>query len=848
MSEVTLRRLRDLRGRAVVLQENILADLEPFVNQDGTFRRKPDSPVLDQDINVTTTCSSLMALALTKKFERFYGVGKSEVEKKSTSIFRRIAAAPWMSSGLAANNAFTTTLVLRTLGFLVSEELAGNANESPGSIVNEKQKLWESRLGIKNPYAFAKKLSECASVAAEFLWLGLSDKTRALVGRVIKAEPPQEKKSDVVGLAPALTFDIQKVLQSGWIYEESRFDKATSKTKETLSKKPTGYLLAAANHQLLVEQFGDDFDKLQPRSMLEIAAIMGQGPDNFSINEYPASAAVVYWFVDGIDRARIELRTENWSDLCAWAAKQFNHQRSLVVAKHDAMMDPVAMGMCACLCSRLRSISDRALHGATKGHLAILPSMVELEQAIKELLSHQTDSGIFPKYFPIFHYQDAGSNFCFTFELLEAVLHEFGNCDGNLVSTGDYIAGLEKAVAWCESNRLKYPFAGWNSGGYLDTLIKEQPESWATAVVHMFLWELRDVLSKRIQKQILQKYKARSAPKQVAGMTTSAMEKLLDVEVLLRRKPRSVLAVLRERIIVEHASRNEDTLRHNPIKDEARSALLFGPPGTSKTEIVRAVAEDLGWPLIDLTPSEFVRGTLANIYVQAEEIFEDLMDLSAVVVFFDEMDALVQTREGEGHLDIASQFLTTTMLPKLSRLHDRGTVVFFMATNFQDRFDAAIKRSGRFDLLLCMGPPKLEEKLANVHKVFGLKAATEQTVKAGTTIREYLIGESTLQQQLGLYTYGEYRALLKSIGKEEKIGDEIAVLGAKEFRDRLKGDNETLTLKLKDLEPLRKLHIRWKTVDDLDRKNFTLKQLEIKRIQPTQIIRYFCDRRESKEQ
>src|SRR5437868_415600 len=76
---------------------------------------------------------------------------------------------------------------------------------------------------------------------------------------------------------------------------------------------------------------------------------------------------------------------------------------------------------------------------------------------------------------------------------------------------------------------------------------------------------------------------------------------------------------------------------------------------------------------------------------------------------FDEMDALAQRRVE--HLDVTRQFLTTSMLPKFSTLHDHAQVLFFMATNHQHYFDDAIKRPGRFDLLICMGPSLWEEKL-----------------------------------------------------------------------------------------------------------------------------------------
>jgi SpoVK/Ycf46/Vps4 family AAA+-type ATPase len=70
---------------------------------------------------------------------------------------------------------------------------------------------------------------------------------------------------------------------------------------------------------------------------------------------------------------------------------------------------------------------------------------------------------------------------------------------------------------------------------------------------------------------------------------------------------------------------------------------LFGPPGTSKTSLVRAFAREIGWPYIEITPSHFLRKGLEQIYVQADEVFDDLMDLKGVVILFDEMDALVQS-------------------------------------------------------------------------------------------------------------------------------------------------------------------------------------------------------------
>src|ERR1035437_2862572 len=815
MSEVSLNTLRQLRARAQKLLEHLQKDLKPFVKTDGTFRRTPDSPSKTDDVNVTTTCSCLMALALTNTFKEFY---KGRPDNNASTIFRSVVKAPWMSSGLTANNAFSTALVLRTFGFLEAEGLLLGASGGPDLIGTEPTKNWDLHLGLRNENSLADQLTLRADAASNFLWLSLSDKTRDLL---IK------RPEDAAKLKMALALDLARIIESGWIYTAERFDRASEKTQEQLTQlqlthNASGYKVAEANHLLLIDQFPDAFTEPIKRSLVGIAALMATHPDNFTINKYPPSASVLYWFVDGIERAKIPLLPGQWSELFSWAAREFNHEQSLVVAEHDAMMDPIAMGMAACLCARLRHISGRPELGTTKDHLAVLPSVVELERSIAELISKQTPSGIWHKYFPIFHYQDAGSNFCFTFELLEAVLHEFGGSDNKLLGSLQFIGGLEKALTWCEGNHLRCSiksdgYTGWNSGGDLDTLEKEQPESWSTAVVHMFLWELVEITSRRIQGEILRKYTARKPKERSIPDRKSALSGILDIDVLLKGHAKTVSSVLKNEIIDHSSSQDETALRRCPIK-ASHSALLFGPPGTSKTEVTRAVADDLGWPLVEITPSEFVKGTLANVYLQADEIFKDLMDLSGVVVVFDEMDALVQSRDADVHLDIASQFLTTTMLPKLTALHDEARVVFFMATNFQDRFDVAIKRAGRFDLLLCMGPPKLSEKLDRLYRVYGLDdpddhesvEAVKQAVKAGKLIKGYLKNARGLRERLSLYTFGEFKTFLKGIGDKKSIGDRIEELGSSKFCQQLRKDSEYVTLKVDDLRPLRKA-VKWST-------------------------------------
>jgi hypothetical protein len=849
MAEITLDRLRQLRDEARLLSEKVVENLEPFKKQDdNTFRRLPTSRSVSKDIGVTTTCSCLMALALTDTFGNFYDTGSDETRthQKASNLLQTIFDSPWMSSGLADNNAFTTSLVVRTYGFLRSQDC-----------LMEKQdtftRSWELSLKISNPDTFAVTLREHKDETSRFIWHSLSDETRDGICKLSNDTGSMPDR-----LTQKLARDLRRIIEGGWIEASGRFDKMAQDTKGDLASNPTGYQLVEVNRQLLSDQYPLHISRPGKCDINEIARQISTLPNNFAIDNYPPSAAVIYWFLDGVTRARIPLAPSTFQELCAWAANEFNHKRSLVVSNHEAMMDPIALGMSACLCALLRRSFDQFEEAQDSSVPSVLPSEIELDRAVVEVIRQQTQAGIWHKYFPFFHYQDVGSNFCFAFEFLEALLCEFGNEPSRLMDDEEFIKALERAVTWCKNNQCSYRlgdnnYSGWNSGGQLQTLEEGKPESWATAVVHMFLSELQSALAGQIQRKILKKYKAKLTTKIPKAKDDSKEKRKRELERMLNIRIKTqgldtTLSDILTNIVNRHHDHDPDSLRRKSSKGPL-SALLFGPPGTSKTQVTKAVASDLEWPLVEITPSDFVKGNLDNVYIQANEIFADLMDLAGVVVFFDEMDALVQTR-ADGHLDMASQFLTTMMLPKLTELHDKGQVVFFMATNFQERFDPAIKRAGRFDLLLCMGPPTAQEKIDKLEVFFGDKYNETQINLAKKLINEYIQSSPTAGDQLELLTFGEFKTFLKRIGGKDDIGTKIEAKKKDQFLEDLKKYCEYAILRMDDLGPLQTVLNRgqpFESLSDAYAADFSLKQFKDKE-QITNIIRYLADRRESKDQ
>jgi len=239
-SAPSIEELRALRTRTKDLLGHIDVDLEPFLNDDLlTFVRTPKSDRNKGDINVTTTCSCVMALALTNRFDEFYrqiGKSGSSIKSNGIAILESLIEAPWMSSGLSQNNAFTTTLVLRTFGFLVRHGLVERSK------VNF-TKPWGLQIVKDRATALASKLAR----KKDFLYFSLSDRTRAALAEKSGRGVNRKKRTSKEDIEKLLKSDLQRIVHSGWIYEKTRFPSASrnvSKLLTNIRKAPTSNRLA----------------------------------------------------------------------------------------------------------------------------------------------------------------------------------------------------------------------------------------------------------------------------------------------------------------------------------------------------------------------------------------------------------------------------------------------------------------------------------------------------------------------------------------------------------------------------------------------------------------------------
>jgi len=183
-------------------------------------------------------------------------------------------------------------------------------------------------------------------------------------------------------------------------------------------------------------------------------------------------------------------------------------------------------------------------------------------------------------------------------------------------------------------------------------------------------------------------------------------------------------------------------------KETPMSIIFFGPPGTSKTKLAEYIAERLGWPLLSIDASQFLKNGMDGVYAEADRIFGMLAVAERILVLLDEFDEMVRARESA--TDVLSRFLTTAMLPKLHKINDNRRLAFVVATNHIEAFDVAIKRPGRFDVILQVMPPIVREKLGK------WKALANLTANG--------ISANDLREKIKPLTFGETEILVRRLG------------------------------------------------------------------------------------
>jgi hypothetical protein len=247
---------------------------------------------------------------------------------------------------------------------------------------------------------------------------------------------------------------------------------------------------------------------------------------------------------------------------------------------------------------------------------------------------------------------------------------------------------------------------GWPGDQGFEQLV----EAWPTAAVLSFLLSMADIDHRRARLGALEEL---DAVEPFGPLWPGWLGWRTYLATAEPEKTVGILAYI-DKEVVQPRLREPTKSRSDPVV-----VLLFGPPGTTKTTIARAVANGLGWPLISISPGIFIEQGMDKIEAQSTEIFDKLHSLSRAVVILDECDELFRKREPGSASDQTrgvAAFMTASMLPKVQDLHDRGRIVLFICTNFLDSIDPAMRRIGRVDHIIAVAPPDEHQRLATIKR------------------------------------------------------------------------------------------------------------------------------------
>ncbi|OPX68807.1 MAG: VCP-like ATPase [Methanoregulaceae archaeon PtaB.Bin056] len=140
-----------------------------------------------------------------------------------------------------------------------------------------------------------------------------------------------------------------------------------------------------------------------------------------------------------------------------------------------------------------------------------------------------------------------------------------------------------------------------------------------------------------------------------------------------------------------------------------RGVLLFGPPGTGKTLIAKAVANESGANFIAIRGPQLLSKWVGESERAVREIFKKARQVAPAIIFFDELDALAPTRGGEVGSHVMESVLNQ-ILTEIDGLEELKDVVVLGATNQPMLVDPALLRAGRFDRLVYIGEPGLDDR------------------------------------------------------------------------------------------------------------------------------------------
>lgn len=181
--------------------------------------------------------------------------------------------------------------------------------------------------------------------------------------------------------------------------------------------------------------------------------------------------------------------------------------------------------------------------------------------------------------------------------------------------------------------------------------------------------------------------------------------------------------------------------------------LLFGPPGTGKTHIVKCLAGALNCKIAVVQTSEVLASVVGVAEKNVRDIFAQAAELDRCIIFLDEIDSICSDRSSDDARNTKS-ILTTllTCMDGFVKTKKEGQLrIIVAATNLPWKLDSALKRGGRFETQIYVPLPD-----APARKMFVENALKNMPCAAGVTV-DWLVN------MLDGYSGADIKAIMRQV-------------------------------------------------------------------------------------
>lgn len=722
--------------------------LEVLTKWPGTHSRRPEA------FSSALMLEMLALKSIPENFEQLFLVAVERVLDALTHSYPPHYAFGGASIDHTEPNAFVAYRALRALNGIVNT-LAVSARQHRDLLELTRQ-IWASRFPdssqateFRVPEAFKKYvLTELAQMPQGIgLWQITDELTKALDNPNIKEFPQLADAwhhGFLRGAAEATKWlgrfskSIRKVL------EKTRTDHSLLANKPKLSQIQKGKeARPGLNSMEQVKEYrrlsGESWKAAFFEGMLNVLALVTaeyKVIGNMKGNK--ATLASNERLVEALgNAARIWNETAEWTrdyvgKFSKWATVELHYQLALSTVTHKTNFDPSQIAFLLWIYHFLAPEKNPRL----------------IDKGLEVLFRNQEADGTWPVGAPFwFDRQTQGGIYVASMEIINAIMPLLQ--DRGLENYRD---NLDRIFNWVETNRRRVLLPGRGSslraihGWATDKVLeRDRLDVWMTALVLRFLNAYAGMLQDFITHKTLEgRYDYDNMP---------AMSWSKVVEPALEEGRGNWR--FKEKVFAGYIKPFRE--RGANLKN---SMILYGPPGTAKSTIAKAIAHELGWRLITITPSDFVKDGIEKSESMARTLFQDLRRLRNVVVLFDEIDEMLRSRDdqsGKPEGLAMLRFIVPGMLPKLQDLKQYGQtagLILIIATNYEDRLDPAVKRSGRIDDRFAVLPPDRESRRLLLHDFL---------MKRGYTRKDRMERAERLARHTPGWVFAELKQLVEGL-------------------------------------------------------------------------------------